>query len=255
MRELTDRLGQVRQAVLDRAPLGPEDSAQVAEKHFATVRPIVRYLWSRYSFGERRVLEIGSSYGDHLLFWGPGSEGIELQERQARFTEAMGFPTHRLNVEDELQRLPAQSYEAIHTNNLLEHLVAPHLFLARCYHLLGEGGLLVIGHPVIPGGASRWVWSAAGLNGWLAGEHINFYTPDTVRLTLERAGFEVMEQLSPGFLRVHPLASRLALPIGAGCYSLCRKRPGYRYSQKRLAEFDPSYCRDDVAVFRDRDAA
>lgn len=255
MKELTARLNQVRQRVTERSPLDADETARIARKHFGTVRPIVEYLWTRYGFGQRRVLEIGSSYGDHLLFWGEGSEGIELQERQSGFTSALGFPTHRLNVEDELGTLPAGSYDAIHTNNLLEHLVAPHLFLARCHHLLRDDGLLVVGHPVVPSAASRWAWSAMGYGGWLAGEHINFFTPETVRLTLERAGFQVLEQLSPGFLRINRAASRLALPVGVGCYSICRKRLHYRYSQKRLAAFDPAYCRDELAAFRDRLAA
>lgn len=255
MREATARLNQVRQRVAERSPLSADETERIARKHFSTIRPIVLYLWSRYGFGERRVLEIGSSFGDHLLFWGEGSEGIELQERQAGFTAAMGYPTHRLNVEDELGTLPAGSYDAIHTNNLLEHLVAPHLFLARCHSLLRDDGLLVIGHPVVPASASRWLWSALGYRGWLAGEHINFYTPGTARLTLERAGFQVLEQLSPGFLRIHRLASRAALPVGVGCYSVCRKHAQYRYAQKRLAAFDPAYCREELAVFRDRPAA
>lgn len=248
-------LPRVREMVRQRSPLSAEATEKILATHFTTQRVIVPYLASRYGFGEKKVLEIGSSYGMHLFFWGPGSEGVEAREDAAAFTEAMGYPTHRMNVEDELGTLPAGSFQAIHTHALFEHLVAPHLFLARCWKLLSDDGILVIGHPVVPPVLPRWVWSAMKLSGWLAVEHINFFTPATARLTLERAGFQVMEQLAPGPLRMHPFIARTTTGISAGLYSFCRKNPEYRYARKRLAVFDPASCRDDLAVFRHAEGA
>lgn len=72
----------------------------------------------------------------------------------------MGYPTHRLNVEDDLGRLPVGAFGAVHSHNLIEHLVAPHLFLVRCHTLLAEDGLLALGHPVVPPSIVRRVWLA-----------------------------------------------------------------------------------------------
>ena len=229
----------LRARIRDRSPLPAPETERILAKHFTSVLPIIRYLQARYGFGERRVLEIGSSYGEHLFHWGEGSEGIEARSDAAAFTTAVGFRTHDVNVEDDLLQLGEGSFQAIHTNNLIEHLVAPHLFLARCYRLLTDDGLLVLGHPVVPPAVLARLWTAAGVTGWDAVEHINFFTPSTARRMLERSGFSVAEQLSPGFLRLGPAAARLAVPVGVGCYSVCRKQPGYMYDPKRRAEFDP----------------
>src|SRR5262249_5250562 len=110
------------------------------------------------------------------------------------------------------------SFEAIHSNNLIEHLVAPHRFLVGCRRLLHPDGLLALGHPVVPPRGVASVWRALGVRGWLASEHINFFSPATVRLMLARAGFDVVEQFSPGFLRLGPTVARLSVPVGVSCY-------------------------------------
>jgi SAM-dependent methyltransferase len=245
-----ERLQQIREAVRKRSPFPPDKTEEILRQHFARMRAVVPYLCEQYSFATLKVLEIGSTYGPHLLFWGAGSEGIEVQAERATFTTSLGFPAHRLNIEDGFGHLKAGSFDAIHTNNLIEHLIAPHLFLARCYRLLRMGGILAIGHPVVPPRASRWFWRMLHREGSLATEHINFFTPTTIKLTLERAGFEVVEQFTPGFLRIHPSLARLILPLGPSCYSIARKKAEYRYPAKREALFDPALFRDDLKVFR-----
>jgi hypothetical protein len=66
---------------------------------------------------------------------------------------------------------------------------------------------------------------------------------------LERSGFEVLEQFSPGFLRFHPVIAKLFLPYGVSCYSICRKRKNYQYPAKRKPDFDPTVFRPDLAIF------
>jgi SAM-dependent methyltransferase len=232
------------------SPLPAERTEEIIGKHFGSLLPMVRHLRSTRGMADRRVLEIGSAFGQHLLHWGPGSEGVEIQSEPAGFTEALGIPTHRFNVEDGFAELPSESFEAIHTHNLIEHLVSPHVFLAHCFRLLAPRGLLVIGHPVVPPRIGRWAWEAFGIRGWLAVEHINFFTPATARLTLERAGFGVLEQLAPGFLRIGHAVARRATSIGPTCYSICEKLEDFAYPEKRLAEFDPSPFRDVLGVYR-----
>jgi hypothetical protein len=242
-------LARVQALVRARSPLPAEATEAVVADAFRTMPRTVRWLRARYGFDRRRVLEIGSHFGGHLLWWGPGSEGVEVRDVAAAFTTAMGCRTHRLNVEDGFGGLAEASFGAIHTNNLLEHLVAPHLFLLRCHRLLAAGGLLVVGHPVVPPAGVRRLWTAAGVRGWLASEHVNFFTPASVRLACERAGFDVVEQLSPAFLRLHPLLARLLLPVAPSCYSVCRKRADFRYDPKRSQVFDPTAVRRELEPF------
>jgi SAM-dependent methyltransferase len=248
--ESSARLEVLKTEIRNASPLPPQETEELICKYFSSPFAITSLLQSKYNFADLKVLDIGSAYGQHLFYWGRNSEGIEAQQRAASFTTALGFQTHCLNVEDDLSVLPPESFEAIHTNNLIEHLVSPHLFLARCYQLLKEDGILAIGHPVVPPALSKWLWQAIGITGWLAVEHINFYTPATAKLTLERAGFEVVEQVAPGFLRLHPRVAQTVLPISVSCYSICRKRKRYSYPAKRLEEFDPSFFGEELSVFR-----
>ena len=235
----------VRALVRARSPLAPDETERVIAAEFGAMPPIVAYLRARFGFGARRVLEVGSHFGRHLSYWGAGSEGIDARPAAARFTTALGFPTRVLNVEDGFGSLSPGAFDAVHSNNLLEHLVAPHLFLLRVHRLLAAGGVLVVGHPVVP--RARRLWEAGGIRGWAAAEHVSFFTPATVRLTCERAGFEVVEQLAPALLRLHPRAARLGVGWLPGCYSICRKRPAFRYDAKRDPVFDPTALHDELA--------
>ncbi|MCI0479180.1 hypothetical protein L0Y59_01410, partial [Candidatus Uhrbacteria bacterium] len=121
------------------------------------------------------------------------------------------------------------------------HAVAPHLLLVRLHALLKSGGVLVIGHPVVPWVASRWFWKAIGYQGWLAREHINFFTPDSARLTYERSGFRVIRQYCPGFGRWRFL-NWLVRPFAIQTLTVCRKIDEYRYESSYI--FEPDWASD-----------
>lgn len=242
-------LRSLHQKIREKSPFPSSENERLIKHYFIKLPRGIPYLAQKYGFAKKKVLDIGSTFGTHLFFWGPGSEGVEVQNNAATFTDALGFPAHRINVEDDLGTLPANTFNAIHTNNLFEHLVAPHMFLMRCHRLLTDDGILAIGHPTVPPTIVRWLWKAIGIDGWLAVEHINFFTPATVKLTLERAGFEVIEQYSPWLLRFPKPLGRLILPYSISCYSICRKRSDFRYPSKRMAIFDPNVYSEELAEF------
>jgi len=149
-----------------------------------------------------------------------------------------------VNVEEDFHNIIKQKFDAIYTNNLLEHLVAPHYFLAQLHHMLNEDGILAIGHPVVPNVFFGQLWKLFGYKGWLASEHINFYTPDTVKLVLERNGFKIINQYySPYYI--------LGLNNVFGLNSFIKNsaiqvmtiaiKTNYIYPEKRIKEFDPIY--------------
>ena len=77
-----------------------------------------------------------------------------------------------------------------------------------------------------------------GFEVYLVVEHINFFTPETIALALNRAGFDVIEQWHPLPRRLNRLR-KLVGPFASHCYTVARKRGEWRYSSKRMAEFDP----------------
>lgn len=248
---MQDRLTKVRNEIIEKSPYSKEETNEILAKYYTCIPVTVQLLIGKYSFDSMKVLEIGSNYGSYLLYWGETSEGIEVQPHMAKFTEALGRRTYILNVEDGFTDvIPMESYDAISTNNLIEHLVAPHLFLARLHRLLKPGGFLAIGHPVVPPVWIRSIWKRLGYKGWLAVEHINFFTPTTIKLMLERSGFRVVDQYFPGFARIHPIVSRACVRLGVQCLSVCQKIEGFKYPSKRIHEFDPQYAISDLTHFR-----
>lgn len=69
------------------ARFGTGATEEVIRKHFDTMLPVTRYLGARWGLADRRVLEIGSAWGQHLFLWGAGSEGVEIQTDPAALTE------------------------------------------------------------------------------------------------------------------------------------------------------------------------
>ncbi|MDZ7841070.1 MAG: methyltransferase domain-containing protein [Gammaproteobacteria bacterium] len=226
-------------------------------KLFKNPRWDVQLLRETYDFGNKKVLDVGCSYGTSLLFWGDDSEGVEVDRNSVRFLEKMGRTVHVLNIEDGLwSSVPERAYSGAFSSNLIEHLVAPHMFLANLYRVLDDGGILALQHPVVvPVAVNRFsrifppMRVLIGRQGWHAGEHINFFTPRTIRLTLERAGFVVMEQFG-GYFRRFPTLGRRIVPISSKCLSICRKDDRYRYARKRRPEFDPAWTRELLALYR-----
>ena len=210
---------------------------RIIAKNFPRTRPIISYLRQKYNFGATRVLDIGSGFGDTLLYWGPDSEGIDIVSDVSSLPEALGYTIHHTNVEDSLLPPETSPFDRVFSANLIEHLVAPHLFLGRVRDMLADNGILALGHPTVS--PLRHIFGQKlQYRGYASSEHINFFTPTTVALMLERAGFEIIEQVVP---RRH-FVLRRALWTAPVVYSICRRVPGWKYPSKRAAAFDPQFA-------------
>ncbi len=161
------------------------------------------------------------------------------------FCRALGLDAHLANVEDGLPDLERR-FDAVFCSNLLEHLVAPHLFLLRLHAQLEAHGHLFIHVPTIPPLpiVERVIKRAIGHNGYQASEHINAFTPRTLRFTLERAGFVVDDLVFVG-ARGHPLlgwGEPLFRELGISALAVARRDPSFRYPEKRVAAFAPRFA-------------
>jgi len=230
------------------SPFGIENTQRIIKKFFLQPPRFVRCVIGSLGLHRKKVLEIGCSYGQSLLYWGEGSEAIEVEQTYHEWLKAMGVHYYDINVEDGFGVIQ-KTFDVVVTNNLFEHIVAPHLYLARIYKILNDDGVLVVGHPIVPSIFVRWFWSLIGYQGWLAGEHVNFFTPYTARLTIERAGFHVVRQYFPPLKTGLRFIDQMLLPFAVQCVSECRKIPGYTYHSSRKPVFDPVWARDDVSQF------
>lgn len=227
-----------------KSPFPKEETERIIKKFFHKIPRSVKILSKRYDLANKKILEIASAYGQTFLYWGPGSEAVEVGSEYIKFLHGLDRKTYSLNVEDGFDGIPAESYDVIFSSNLFEHLVAPHLFIARLYSLLKPGGLLIIAHPVVPAVFARKLWILIGYQGWSAVEHTNFFTPETARLTLEAGGFKVLEQFFPGFPAEPRFLRWVSKPLAIQCISVCKKIEDYHYATTRWSIFEPKWALD-----------
>jgi len=240
---MTLNQSEIRRRVVEQGCSDKAENERIYRKFFATVPRAFLDIVDRYHLGQKAVADIGCGYGHYLIHFGSGSVGLDANETSRRFAQSIGLRVLDCNVEEALP-LEEGRYQAVWCANLIEHLVAPHLLLSRLHHALSPDGLLVAKVPVIPPLPVRAGVRLIGKPlGYEASEHINAFTPDTFRFTLERAGFQVVESIS---LHLgHPVVQAVTAPItrrlGASITAVARKDPHYSYGEKRIEAFDPDW--------------
>lgn len=233
----------MREYIAERTPFDEKETSRILNKFFQRVPKAVAVCLRDYGFDRKKVLDLGSSFGQSLLYWGPDSEGVDVQPDTDEFGQAMGRRMYHINIEVGFPSSMNASYDAVYTSNLFEHLIAPHLFLARVHAVLRPKGILAIAHPVVPAFPFRVLLERAGFCGWRAVEHVNFFTPETSKLTLEYAGFRVLRQYNLGLPNYLGLRWLLR-PLSIQCLSIVEKVEKYQYHPRRDRIYDPEWARD-----------
>jgi len=149
-----------------------------------TIRSIINFTQKKGG----KLLEIGVGSGSFLNSIrrkGFDVTGCDLSKTLSRHVErTYGIPVHNGFVSS----LPSDPhYDVIVMNHVLEHVNDPISLLKDIRSRLKQDGLL---HLAVPNVAS---WEAA-LPGWASYEpyHLVYFTPETLRKTLESAGFKVI---------------------------------------------------------------
>ncbi|MBX4195817.1 class I SAM-dependent methyltransferase [Candidatus Parcubacteria bacterium] len=190
-----------------------------------------RNICDKYDLRDKAVLDIGSGFGQYLKHFGNGSVGITTAEEEVRFGK-----DHNLNIKtgnaEKLDPLIGH-FNAIWANNLYEHLLSPHAFLMNLKKVSEKDTIAILGVPVVPKIASlmnlRW-WRGA-----LASNHINFFTHITLRLTVERAGWRVLD--TRPFLFKNKFLDFLARPFAPHMYVVSKNNVEFKYPPKKVGEW------------------
>lgn len=143
------------------------------------------------------VLDVGCGNGSFLQFAkDKGWETFGADIRLSPETKNLTCPLWegRLTETD----FGGATFDVIRFNHVLEHLQNPLVELERCRELLNPGGIVFVGVPNLGGVSPRIknLQSRLGLKKkrwrhYAATHHLYFFTPATLRLMVERAGFSV----------------------------------------------------------------
>jgi 2-polyprenyl-3-methyl-5-hydroxy-6-metoxy-1,4-benzoquinol methylase len=189
-------------------------------------RKILRELGRRVAPNARRLLDVGAHAGRfmHLArLAGWEAEGIELNPRTAAYAaRRTGAAVHQINAH--ALQAEGRHYSALTLIDVLEHIPDPLSLLRVLAGLVERGGGVAI---KVPCGRSQYikerVLSMFSHEVSLAENlvHVNHFSPGSLRLALERAGFSKIvirtgapELLQPGvglFRRALSNTGRLAV--------------------------------------------
>lgn len=184
----------LKERIFKNSSLDFSETQKIWEKYFRFMPIKLALPLKKYNLNNKKVLDIGSAWGEFLIHFGSGSKGIEVLPESIEFSRAIGLDVSEYNFEDEW-REELGSYDAVWCSNVLEHVVAPHLLLRRFHEALKSDGLIFIRVPIIP---SNWLYLKLnklllGFSGYEAVQHINAFTRRTIEFTIERAGFKIVE--------------------------------------------------------------
>jgi SAM-dependent methyltransferase len=219
---------ELKQHIIANGCYSERENERIYSKWFATApRYLFRAVDRKYHITERTLCDVGCAYGANLAFCTADSYGIEIEEYEAKFAASIGLIVHNMDViTADFSHLP--QVDVVWNSATLEHVEAPHIFLRKLHMLLRPRGLLALYVPTIPPlpVLRRVPRLKQYFTGYLHGDHINAFTPSTLRFFCERAGFETVEVSSfyPGILS--PLSH---LNLIDGCVYIGRKIEGWEY--------------------------
>ena len=208
-----------------------EENLRIFEKWFLE-RPPLTFLGAarKYDITSKRLCDVGCAYGGMLVYCAPGSYGIEVEPYEVRFARSIGLEViGRDIVADVLSDLPP--VDVVWSRDVLEHVDSPHVVLRKLHGLLAPGGLVFIAVPTVPPVAVLQHLPVAGpyFGGHLHGDHINAFTPATLRFTCERAGFETIE-LTPFYPSPFSVFNKILRPF-VGIVFVGRKVDAWEYPE------------------------
>ena len=210
-----------------------QDSAIEARFNAVARSKTFQNLMQSFRLHEKAVLDVGCSYGEYLTHFGKGSVGLTVSKEEKQYGEGKGLDVRCWNIESETFNIEPD-FDVIFANNILEHLHSPHKFLIKIKGYLREGGILILGVPVVPG--FNQLVHVMKFRGSLAVNHINFFTRFTLVKTTERAGWKVLEART--FRFPFPSADTVLNLISPHIFTIAVIDTQFRYHEKRLKELD-----------------
>lgn len=191
------------------------------------------HICDAFDLRNRSVVDIGCGHGHYLKHFGKGSVGITTAESEVQYGKDNNLNIIFGNAEYLDEYVGDKKFSAFWANNLFEHLLSPHAFLMKLKNSAKSPATLILGVPVIPKIVSlvhikQW-------RGMLASNHINFFTADSLRLTVERAGWTVIA-VRP-FVFAHPILDRWVRPFAPHLYVVAQNNENFVYPPKKIEEW------------------
>ncbi|MFC2122055.1 class I SAM-dependent methyltransferase, partial [Bacteroidota bacterium] len=185
-------------------------------------------------FNGRKVLDLGCSYGQFLVNFDSGSLGVDLQDRHLEFAVSLDLQVVKFNVEEGVKL--GDKYDVVFCRQLLDHLVSPHKLLVESHRILEGEGFLIVAIDNID----------YLLGGAISEHHLYGFNLKVLRMLVERSGFNIIKAFTltsnkPRLLEKLINSSSLLLSRSMDLYVIAKRDAAYRYPERRLPWFSPSW--------------
>ncbi len=233
----------LKERIFSRSPFSHDETKKIWEKYFRFMPLKLQLPLKKYGLDKKKVLDVGSAWGEFLIYFGEGSKGIEVNDKEVSFSRAIGLNVGQYNIEDKWVET-SELFDAVWFSNVLEHIVAPHAVLRNFHKALKDVGLLFIRVPTIPSNILYIFLNKIflGFLGYRAEQHINAFTRRTLEFTIDRAGFEIIESniFIPPVKWLNFLLNPL-LKDAASFITLVARKTEFSYSKKRPSVHNPKW--------------
>jgi len=236
----------LKERVLSNSPLNQEETEKIWEKYFRFMPLKLQLPLKKYGLNKKKILDIGSAWGEFLIHFGADSKGIEVNDKEVKFSRSLGLNVEQYNIENEWREVES-SFDAIWFSNVLEHMVAPHAVLRNFHKTLKPEGLLFVRIPTVPSNGLFMALNRLllGFLGYKAKQHLNAFTRRTLEFTVERAGFKILESnvfVPPiGWLN---FLLNLFLKDALSFITIVAQKTEFSYSEKRPPEHNPNWIKN-----------
>jgi SAM-dependent methyltransferase len=158
-------------------------------------------------------IDIGAGEGHYLKFMSDKSYGLDINELPEKKIYTWNF--------NELPRLTDIGVaDVLWCSNLFEHVLRPHEFLMNIKQLIKSDGILIIAVP------NTSLFNKGPFSGTLQGDHVNFFTNSTLKLTIEFAGYEIVYSGTSSL----PKFGKILAKFGPTLMVVARPNHNFQYS-------------------------
>ena len=146
--------------------------------------------------GALRVLDVGSNRGSFvraLLAQAPNARIVAVEPDERVVDSCKGLErVETIHARIENTNLPAASFDIVHSCHTIEHLGHPLSVLQDHHRILKPGGLMVMDAPNV-----ELIGGSDILEEWFIDKHLYHYSPRTLTVVIQAAGFEIVQAPDP----------------------------------------------------------
>ena len=157
-------------------------------------------------------IDVGAGAGHYLKFMPEKSYGLDINESPEK-------KIYCWNFNDSPRSTDLGMADVLWCSNFLEHVLRPHEFLIKLKTLIKPDGILVIAVP------NTSLFNKGPFSGTLHGDHVNFFTNSTLKLTVEFAGYEIVFAGTSSF----PKFGEFLAKIGPTLMVVAKPIPNFQY--------------------------